>query len=428
MAILRTLQSLPFRGAIAAMVEYASAQPLRSPHPAALLVLYLPFGMSAGYVTVTLAYVLAHHGVSVAQIAGLVALQFLPQTWKFAWAPLVDTTLSAKRWYLIGALSTAVSMVAMGLITPRPGTLWLLSALVFLSSVASTFVAMATEVLMAHGTPESLRGSAGGWSQAGNLGGGGLGGGLALWMAQHVSDWSAGLAMGLIMVGCVLGLRCFREPERTREQHPGYLASLGDVGRNVWVIARSRAGYLTLLLFCIPIGTGAAGGLWSAVADDWHAGADLVAFVNGALSGLVSMAGCLIGGKLSDRMDRRTSYALFGLVQAAAAVAMAVMPKTPTSFVVWTMAYALFNGFVYAAYAAVVLEAIGTRSAATNWNLLASAANLPIWYMTLIEGSAQARWGSSGMLYTEAMLALGAVAVLALATAVTRPRTAPVAA
>jgi MFS transporter, PAT family, beta-lactamase induction signal transducer AmpG len=153
-----------------------------------------------------------------------------------------------------------------------------------------------------------------------------------------------------------------------------------------------------------------------------------VALVNGALSGVVSMIGCLIGGRLSDTMDRRTSYALFGLVQAAAAVAMAIMPKTPTSFVVWTTLYALFNGFVYAAYAAVVLEAIGTRSAATNWNLLASAANLPIWYMTLVEGGAHARWGSSGMLYAEAALALVAVAVLAVATVATRPHTAPAAA
>ena len=57
---------------------------------------------------------------------------------------------------------------------------------------------------------------------------------------------------------------------------------------------------------------------------------------------------------------------------------MGLMLKTPTTFIVFTIVYAFFNGFVYAAYAAVVLDAIGRKSAATNWNLLASFANIPI--------------------------------------------------
>ena len=41
--------------------------------------------------------------MTVAAIGALVALSVLPQTWKVLWAPLVDTTLSPKLWYLIGA-------------------------------------------------------------------------------------------------------------------------------------------------------------------------------------------------------------------------------------------------------------------------------------------------------------------------------------
>jgi MFS family permease len=391
----------------------------RPAHPVLLTLLYMPFGMPSGYVSVTLAYVLAHAGFSVEQIAGLVALQLLPQTWKFAWAPLVDTTLTARRWYLIGALGTTAGLFGTAFIPARQDALWLMGALVFISSVASTLLAMAAEVLMAHGTHQTQRGAAGGWSQAGNLGGAGLGGGLALWLSQHLAPWTGGAALGVITLLCCLALLAYREPQRESATHLHYLHSLAAVGRDVWAIARSRAGYLTLLLFILPIGTGAASGLWSALADEWQANADTVALVNGALGGVIAMVGCIIGGRLSDFMERRMAYMAYGLMLAVLTVAMGALPKTPTSFIVFTSVYAFLTGFVYAAYAAVVLDAIGRKSAATNWNLLASFANIPIWYLTLIEGHAQARWGSSGMLYTESALAVVAVIVFGVVSAAT---------
>ena len=405
------------------MTARTPANDSRSAHPFSLALLYLPFGMPSGYVSVTLAYVLVHAGFSVQQVAGLVAVSVLPQTWKFAWAPIVDTTWSAKRWYVIGAVGTAAGLLGMAFVPAQQRYFWELSALVFLSSVATTLVAMATEVLMTHATPEAHRGRAGGWSQAGNLGGGGLGGGLALWMSQHLVPWSGGAMLGFLSLLCIGALRYYREPETLRARRLNFLHDVRAVVRDVWSIARSRSGYLTLLIFILPIGTGAAGGLWSAVADDWRASADTVALVNGALGGLVAMFGCLAGGRLSDFVDRRTSYLLYGLLQAASAVAMAAMPKTPTSFVLFTVIYTFLNGFVYAAYAAVVLDAIGNKSPATNFNLLASVSNVPIAYMTLIEGQAQSRWGSSGMLYTEAALAVTASLCFILAAITTAPRT-----
>ena len=404
------------------MTVHSAVETGRGPHPFALTLLYLPFGMANGYVQVTLAYVLVQAGFSVEQVAGLVALSVLPQTWKFVWAPLVDTTLTAKRWYQIGTLITAAGLLGTAFIPARQSAYWTLGLLVFLTSIATTLLAMATEVLMAHAIHETQRGRAGGWSQAGNLGGSGLGGGLALWMSQHLPPWSGGATLGVIALTCCFALKFYREPDRGRGEHRQIIESLATVGRDVWSMARSRAGYLTLLLFIIPISTGAASGLWSAVADDWHTGADTVALVNGVLGGLISMVGCVIGGRLSDSMDRRSSYAFFGLLQAACAAAMGAMLKTPTTFVVFTMIYALFNGFAYAAYSAVVLDAIGKKSAATNWNLLASFSNIPITYMTLVEGHAQSRWGSSGMLYSEAVLAVAAAVLFTVATVATRPR------
>ena len=73
----------------------------RHVHPWIFMVLIIPFGVVSGYVAVTLACQLQRSGVSVGQIAALVALGVLPHTWKFFWAPVIDVTLNQKKWHLL---------------------------------------------------------------------------------------------------------------------------------------------------------------------------------------------------------------------------------------------------------------------------------------------------------------------------------------
>jgi MFS family permease len=113
----------------------------------------------------------------VEQTAGLAAVSLLPQTWKFFWAPVADLTLTRKWWYVISAVMCAAGIVAMSAIPLEKGRLPALDVAIFLASLASTFLGMAVEGLVAHATPPEQRGRVGGWMQAGNLGGSGLGGG-----------------------------------------------------------------------------------------------------------------------------------------------------------------------------------------------------------------------------------------------------------
>lgn len=67
---------------------------MRHTHPAVFMVLILPFGVMGGFLSVSVAYLLSRGGISVTQTAALLALGLVPHTWKFAWAPIADTTLS----------------------------------------------------------------------------------------------------------------------------------------------------------------------------------------------------------------------------------------------------------------------------------------------------------------------------------------------
>lgn len=386
--------------------------PERTAHPVLFLILFLPLGITNGYVVVTLGYILAQHGVSVAAIAALAAWSLFPQTWKFVFGPLVDTTLTIRSWYFVSAVATGLLVLATAFIPPVSANLVPIEALVILFSTGSGLNALAADSLMAHATSEAEKGRAGGWSQAGNLGGSGLGGGAGLWLAQHVHQaWVSGAVLGAFCAAGALALPFLLEPEASHRSER-YAESLRNVGKDVISVVASRSGIIVVMLMLLPIGVGSATNLWSAVAGDWRASADLVALVNGVFGGVVSMIGCLIGGYVADRMDRKRAYILFGLLIAGVAIGMALAPRTPAMFAVFTLVYGLVLGLCYAAWGGVVLESIGRGAAATKYNLLAGLSNIPIAYQTLIDGWGETHGGSNGMLAADAGSGILGVAFL----------------
>jgi MFS family permease len=394
---------------------------MRRTHPSVFLFLIVPFGAMGGYLSVAIGYQLTQAGVSVEEVAALIAASYIPQTWKFLWAPVADMTLSRKTWYLLAGLVSALGIFVTGAVPADAASLPLLYAAVLVSSVASTFLAMATESLMVYNTPPELQGRAGGWFQAGNLGGNGLGGGAGLWLAQTLPDpWMAAAVIAVACALCCAALWFVPEPPplaRTDRYGRQLIAVLKDL----WQVVRARAGVLALLICFLPIGSGAASNLWSAVADDWHASANTVALATGVFSGIVSALGCVFGGYGADRMDRKTAYILYGLLMAISTVAMALAPRTETMYVVFTLIYAFIQGLTYAGFTAVVLETIGLGAAATKYNLYASLSNMPIAYMTLIDGWAHTRWGAAGLLNVEAAFGVVGIVVF-IAVAMTLPR------
>ena len=394
---------------------------MRRTHPSVFLVLIVPFGAMGGYLSVAIGYQLTQAGVSVEEVAALIAASYIPQTWKFLWAPVADTTLSRKTWYLLAGLVSAVGIFVTGAVPADAASLPLLYAAVLISNVASTFLAMATESLMVYNTPPALQGRAGGWFQAGNLGGNGLGGGAGLWLAQTLPEpWMAAAAIAVACALCCAALWFVPEPPPLARTGR-YGRMLLDVLKDLWQVVRARAGILALLICFLPIGSGAASNLWAAVADDWHASANTVALATGVFSGIVSALGCIFGGYGADRMDRKTAYALYGLLMALSTVAMAVAPRTETMYVVFTLIYAFIQGLTYAGFTAVVLETIGLGAAATKYNLYASLSNMPIAYMTLVDGWAHTRWGAAGLLNVEAAFGILGIIVF-IVVAMVLPR------
>ncbi len=131
---------------------------------------------------------------------------------------------------------------------PRIAGCGLLDAVVFVTSIAFSVVGMATENLMAHSTSPQQKGRAAGWCQAGALGGQGLGGGagpLALAARERLERRrSARLHLRRLLRGAVDD----PPPRGPSRIAAGLSTRLVAVGRDVWSVARSRAGFLAAFL------------------------------------------------------------------------------------------------------------------------------------------------------------------------------------
>ena len=360
------------------------AEPGRGVHPALFFVLYFAFGAAGGFVGGAAQNVYVTGGVSTAAFGAVVSIALAPQVAKVLWAPLVDTTLTPKIWYVIATTGVAGAIMTGASLPVRAASLPALTGVAMVVAVGASFLGMAADSLMAHATAPGQRGAAGGWSRA--------------------RDARQGRRRGRRRPGrhrphplAAAGrMRCRRAHLGLRARaavRPGLpslpkgrdcIQTLKAVAKDCWSVCRARLGWLTLFLFVLPLGAGGASNIATGIAHEWRVDAGMLAGI--ALGGaLATGLGAIVGGYVCDRIDRRAAYALFGVLGGAVAAVAALAP-TPAWFVVFSLGYAAALGMAYAAYAAANLEAIGRGAAATKYTLFASVANVPVSLMPVADG------------------------------------------
>ncbi len=395
----------------------------RTVHPALFFVLYFSFGASGGFLSGTVAYFCGQAGVTTAEFGLIVSIALFPQVLKVLWAPLVDTTLNPKAWYLIATAAIVPSIAVSGALPVGRASMPMLTLVSTIVSIAASFLGMAADRLMAYDTAPGRRGAAGGWSQAGNLGGAGMGAGAGMGIAafSHSVPLS-GYVVAVLCAACALGLLVAPQSQPLPER-PSYRSTLTMVAVDCWRVCRARLGWLTLFLLLMPLGAGGAAQLFSLIALEWRVNAYQLASANGLL-GLATAAAAVVGGYACDRMNRRTAYVVFGVIGGLAAALAAVTPRTPEWFMVFAFSYSAALGLSYAAFSAATLDAIGAGAAATKYTLFASVSNVPVFLMPMLDGWADTRWPAPGLCWVEFGAAIVGAGLYGLVALAARARTA----
>lgn len=387
-------------------------------------VLFVPSGMCQGFVSVVLGYVLSQHGVAVAVIAGLVSLRLLPETWSFLAGPLIDSCLTCVRWYILSIVALAVCFVGFAIFPLEAADSLLFGALCLVSGITSVLSGSAASAALPLTTAQAVRGACAGWRQTGFLGGMGLGGGGALWLATHAGGLpTAALISAGVYLLCMFPFLIVKVPAAARGTSVAVAAR--DAVMALWKLLRCRPGILAAIAMVIPAGLGAAANLMPAVAGDWHASADVVATVTGALSGIACMPGCITAGYLCDRFHRLTVYIWCALAGAVAEGLVTLAPHSAAGFAAIVLVNSAFTGLAYGSVVAVIFERLESVGAATVNGVLGSLSNLPVLVVTMIIGAVQTRAGSTSMLLTEAGLGVVSIALYALLVLAWRPAVDP---
>jgi MFS family permease len=283
--------------------------------------------------------------------------------------------------------------------------------LTFAGSVFNGLVGSCAGGLMATTLEDHERGKAGGWFNAGNLGGGALCAGLILMLAENNPKRVVGIMLVLTMVVPALVALFIPEPVQPREP---FAIHMGKMLREVWATAKSRPGW-TGMLFCIsPVGTAALLNYFSAIAVDYQASPRMVAVVNGWVNGIITAIGSLLGGWICDRMNRKLAYLLSGALTAVVGLTMSLAPLSPNSYAIGVCVYLLVTGFCYAAFSAVALEAVGKAgaSASAQYSLFLAAGNFAITYVGWADTRFHHSHGVRSLLRVDAGLNLLGVLVL----------------
>lgn len=380
-------------------------------------ILSIPYGAFAAVVATLIPFLLRKHGVSPDRIAGVIAVSSIPNVWYFLYSPVVDIGFLRRTWVMLAA---GVSAVGGSIAIAMPGlSLPQLTVLLLTGNVVVMLLSSANGALLTNLDP-AHRGRASGWYQAGNLGGGALGAGAAIWLVDKMPLPLLALATGLgVFLPSLAALLLVEEPAPRLPIVPLFRA----MGRDVWDVLRAPATLIGLVFFLSPVGSAAIVNLISSVGPDYHASDAQVAWVSGIAGGLLSAFGCVVGGYICDRMNRMTAYAVAGLISVVFSAWMALGPASPFTYAGGYAGYSLAAGIAYATFTALELDVLGKRrhAAGTAYSLLGASGNLPIVYMTALDGLGYKHAGARGMMGVDAAAnGIGAVLLLLFAAYCTR--------
>ncbi len=380
-------------------------------------VLAIPIGLSNAIIVILMPYVLRRQGVSVDRIAEVVALASIPNVWAFLYSPVVDLGLRRRTWILLSA--TTAGLFAALAVLCSAGSLTLLTALLFASGAVNGLIGSADGALMSFLDPH-VRGRASGWYQAGNLGGGTVGGGVAIWLADRFNlPWLAVGVFLLIALPATAAFLISEPPALRRAFVPVFRDLVGDLRELLW----SRRTLVGLIFFLSPVGSAAVVNLASGLGPDYHAPPNEVMWISGIAGGLLSALGSVIGGFVCDHMNRWQAYALSGGLAALFASYLGFAPHTPWTYALGYSGYSIAAGFAYAVFTALVLEVMGRRhhAAGTAYSLFAATGNFPILYMTWLDGVGYKHGAVRGLMLVDALAnGIGACVLLLIARSAAR--------
>lgn len=371
-----------------------------------------PLGFYYGFIAEAMPILLSAHNVSVGDISRISAIAFSPTFWAFTLCPVLDVRFSKRAYALVFAGFAAVCLATSTLLTSN---LPAFTAVLTLGCTSAVLFAAAHQGWMPDVISDRHYSQVGATTNIANLGAAGLFTTITIVLIRNLSPSAAAALLAITIVAPTVLLFFIPLPARPTR---GAAETFSTFFRDLYRVCRRPGCVIGLICFLSPTACFALTNLFSALGADFHTPERSVTAIAGLGVAVSCSLGCLIGIWLTGRFLRRNVYLLSGFGGAAAALAMIRLPHTLAFFAAGVLTYVFFQGINYTACSSLCYEIVGPANplASTQIAVLSAAVNVPITYMTAVDGHFHTTHGVTGMLLIDSgcSIVVGTLLLLSL--------------
>ena len=414
---------------------------------AAFFALYLTEGIPLGFAATAVATQMRRQGLGPAEIGAFVGSLYLPWAFKWVVGPFVDVfgseRFGRRRVWIVAMQFLLVTSLMVALPVDFSAQLKLFTFLILIHNAFGATQDVAIDALAVNTLREDERGLANGLMFGGAYLGQTIGGAGVLFLTPHIGFANTYFFVAAwilsVTLFVALPMREPKGPPREPVQGSALLAAAREVRRfavdSFRAFTGTRGAFVGLVVALMPAGAYALGlALQSNLAVELGMNDSQVGYLN-LWSTILSAAGCVAGGWLSDRMGRRRMLALYLVGTALPTLYLAwamqqahwilpvstqaadrpVPPAALVSTFWWmTQLYAVAQGLMYGTRTALFMDVTVPRVAATQFTAYMAMLNVVISYSATWQGWAVERWGYPVTLTIDSVAGLVVIALLPL--------------
>ena len=369
----------------------------------------LSVGSLSGVLVITVPQLLAARGVPELQIAAITGASFLPGTFIFLLAPILDVGLSRRTY----ATATAVMMAGLVIAALNSlANLPLLAFEMFMANIGYYLFTPAVAGWFGQLVERSEEPTLGAWLAVGTVGGFGVMSAIAIVLIRAFPN---GLGIALICAIALCPLLIFpfvspgvRPSVKLRE-------SFGPLFSSLWGILRNRHILRMAFLFAAPAATFSLTNTLGGIGKDFHASESFVGLIGGVGTTAGGVVGALVAPILARRFPPLALYIGVGLAGALFTLSLLIPKPSPLVFATAMIGENVFQSAAFALVNALILLSIEKNSpiASTQFALLNAAVVVPISYMQFLDGKGYDLGGLAGSFLMDAGLSVVACLTLA---------------
>lgn len=366
-------------------------------------------GFSSGLTFFVMPQLMAAAHVAEPRIAAFTAIATSANFWFVLFGPILDVRFS-RRWYAtvlagLSGMAATTAVLSTHHFIVLPIALALCNAAAMLSSSA-------LGGWLSNIAPEAQKNPLSKWMNIGAVSGVGIVVEAGGELTRRLPLLPAALLLGMIIF-LPTALFVFMPAPGPDRRLAG--ESFAQFSREIVSLLRRREVVVVLLLFLSPCSSFALPNLLGGLGADFHASARAVSLAGGVGAFIPGILGCFVFPVIARHVRLRFFYLANGILGCLFTLSLVVLPHAPATFAGALFGEYLFQAVAFAVQIGIIFEAIGPDNplAATTFSFLTAATNVPVTYVTLIDGHGYGAAGIPGLLATDAAIGIATCLVAA---------------